>query len=65
MAILKVSLPDDAQHWVDGQVQSGLFLDESDVVRHLIRCEMVRADKHACVEPSSIVEGETGGNDRA
>ena len=37
MATLELSLPDDIRNWISQQVKTGLYIDESDVVRDVIR----------------------------
>ena len=60
MATMKVSLPDPLHDWVEAQVEAGLYANNSDYVRDLIRKDQVRAEKVAAMQ-RAITEGLASG----
>ena len=47
MATMNVSLPDAMKQWVEEQVETGRYVNASDVVRDLVRREQERAEARA------------------
>jgi len=45
MATMNISLPDPMRDWVEVQTKSGLYANNSDYVRDLIRKDQLRAQK--------------------
>lgn len=57
MATMNISLPDAMRDWVEKQLESGLYANNSDYVRDLIRKDQQRAEK-AGVEQAWATEIE-------
>lgn len=45
MATMNISLPDQMRDWVESQIESGLYSNNSDYVRDLIRKDQLRNQK--------------------
>lgn len=45
MATMNISLPDKMRDWVEDQIDSGLYANNSDYMRDLIRKDQQRAEK--------------------
>lgn len=50
MATMNISLPDPMRDWVEAQLVSGLYANNSDYVRDLIRQDQLRAQKQAALQ---------------
>ena len=56
MATMNISLPEPMRHWVEEQIESGLYSNNSDYVRDLIRKDQLRAKKQAILQ-TAIEQG--------
>lgn len=45
MATMNISLPDKMRDWIENQIDSGLYANNSDYVRDLIRKDQQRSEK--------------------
>lgn len=61
MATMNISLPDPMRDWVESQIGTGLYANNSDYVRDLIRKDQLRAEKMAVLQ-QAITEGVDSGN---
>ena len=50
MANVNVSMPDPMKQWVDGQAESGRYLDAGDYIRNLIRQDQERTTKISAMQ---------------
>ena len=50
MANVNVSMPDPMKQWVDGQAESGRYLDAGDYLRNLIRQDQERTTKISAMQ---------------
>ena len=62
MATMNISLPDPMRDWVESQIDSGLYANNSDYIRDLIRKDQQRTDKIKALQ-AAIDEGFTSGDD--
>jgi len=60
MATMNISLPQQMKDWVEAQTKDGKYANSSDVVRDLIRRELVRREKIAAMQ-EKIDEGYASG----
>lgn len=60
MAILNVSVTDPMRAWVEAQVEGGMYANNSDYVRDLIRKDQERAEKFRALK-AAIAEGLASG----
>lgn len=60
MATMNISLPDQMRDWVDAQIDSGLYSNNSDYVRDLIRKDQLRNQKVLAMQ-QAIDEGLSSG----
>lgn len=61
MATMNISLPDAMRDWVERQLETGLYANNSDYVRDLIRKDQQRAEKQAVLQ-QAITAGLESGN---
>ncbi|MGS2723992.1 type II toxin-antitoxin system ParD family antitoxin [Porticoccus sp. GXU_MW_L64] len=61
MATMNISLPDQMRDWVEAQIDTGLYSNNSDYVRDLIRKDQQRADKVQALQ-KAITEGLESGD---
>ncbi len=47
MVTMEISLPDAMKAWLGAQVETGQYIDASEVIRTLVRREQLRAEKIA------------------
>jgi len=64
MATMNISLPDPMRDWVEVQTKSGLYANNSDYVRDLIRKDQLRAQKLQVMQ-HAITEGIKSGEPKA
>ena len=50
MATMNISLPQQMKDWVEEQTKDGKYANSSDVVRDLIRRELVKREKIAAMQ---------------
>jgi antitoxin ParD1/3/4 len=56
MATMNISLPEPMRDWVEAQIETGLYSNNSDYVRDLIRRDQLRAAKMATLQ-QAITDG--------
>lgn len=56
MATMNISLPDSMREWVESQLATGLYANNSDYVRDLIRKDQLYSGKLAALQ-HAITEG--------
>ncbi len=61
MGTMNISLPDTLRDWVDAQSQSGLYANNSDYVRDLIRKDQLKNEKFQLLQ-TAITEGFESGD---
>ena len=61
MATMNISLPDPMKDWVETQIESGLYSNNSDYVRDLIRKDQLRAQKIKTMQ-QAITDGLRSGD---
>ena len=49
MATMNISLPQEMKDWVEAQTKDGKYANSSDVVRDLIRRELIKREKIAAM----------------
>lgn len=64
MATMNISLPDQMRTWIETQIESGLYANNSDYVRDLIRRDQLRAKSFAAMQ-NAITEGMESGEPAA
>ena len=60
MATMNISLPDAMREWVEAQINTGLYANNSDYVRDLIRRDQLRTDQLRAMQ-QAITEGLESG----
>ena len=68
MATMNISLPDPMREWVESKIDSGLYANNSDYVRDLIRKDQQKTDKLKLLQQAiteGIESGDTGKLDMA
>ena len=60
MATMNISLPQEMKDWVEAQTKDGKYANSSDVVRDLIRRELIKREKIAAMN-EKIAEGYASG----
>lgn len=60
MATMNISLPDPMRDWVEAQTRSGLYANNSDYVRDLIRRDQMRIGKIETLQ-QAITQGLESG----
>lgn len=60
MATMNISLPDLMRDWVEVQTKSGLYANNSDYVRDLIRRDQLRAQKLRVMQQAIATGIESG-----
>ena len=60
MATMNISLPQEMKDWVEAQTKDGKYANSSDVVRDLIRRELIKREKIAAMN-EKIAEGLASG----
>lgn len=60
MATMNISLPDPMRDWVEKQLESGLYANNSDYVRDLIRKDQQRAEKLALLQQAIAAGLDSG-----
>ena len=60
MATMNISLPDPMRDWVEKQLESGLYANNSDYIRDLIRKDQQRAEKLAVLQQAITAGLESG-----
>ncbi len=68
MATMNISLPEPMREWVEIQIKSGQYANNSDYVRDLIRKDQQRAQKVAALQEAidmGLASGDAGGLDMA
>jgi antitoxin ParD1/3/4 len=60
MATMNISLPDPMRDWVDTQIESGLYANNSDYVRDLIRKDQQRRQQRQALQ-QAITQGIESG----
>ena len=63
MATMNISLPDPMRDWVEAQIESGLYANNSDYVRDLIRKDQLRAQRQRAMQ-QAITQGLESGEPR-
>lgn len=66
MATMNISLPDPMRDWVESRLATGLYANNSDYVRDLIRQDQLRTNKLAVLQQAitaGLESGEAGGLD--
>ena len=61
MGTMNVSLPDSLRDWVNAQSKNGLYANNSDYVRDLIRKDQLKNEKFQLLQ-SAITEGFNSGD---
>ena len=61
MATMNISLPDPMRDWVNARIESGLYANNSDYVRDLIRQDQLRAQKVQAMH-QAITDGLESGS---
>lgn len=61
MATMNISLPNAMRDWVDSQIDTGLYANNSDYVRDLIRQDQLRAQQRLAMQ-NAITEGINSGD---
>lgn len=61
MATMNISLPDPMRDWVESQLATGLYANNSDYVRDLIRKDQLRAERLAALQ-TAIRDGLESGD---
>jgi putative addiction module antidote protein, CC2985 family len=60
MATMNISLPDPMRDWVESQISSGLYANNSDYVRDLIRRDQLRSAKHVILQQAITAGMDSG-----
>lgn len=60
MATMNISIPDQMREWVDDQISTGLYANNSDYVRDLIRKDQVRRGKLLALQQAITAGVESG-----
>ena len=60
MATMNISIPEQMRNWVDDRIRSGLYANNSDYIRDLIRKDQLRNRQIAVVQ-SAISDGISSG----
>jgi antitoxin ParD1/3/4 len=60
MATMNISLPDPMREWVEAQTENGLYSNNSDYVRDLIRKDQLRTKKIEAMQ-AAITQGLESG----
>jgi len=60
MSTMNISVPDTMKHWVQTQVEKGLYANASDYIRDLIRQDQVRHEKQLAFQ-AAITKGLASG----
>jgi len=60
MGTMNISLPDPLRDWVDTQSKNGLYANNSDYVRDLIRKDQLKKEKFLLLQ-AAITEGFNSG----
>lgn len=63
MATMNISLPDPMRDWVESRLATGLYANNSDYVRDLIRQDQLRTNKLAVLQQAitdGLESGEAG-----
>lgn len=66
MATMNISLPDPMRDWVENQIASGMYSNNSDYVRDLIRKDQLRSQKMQAMQntiSAGIESGDAGALD--
>lgn len=61
MATMNISLPNAMRDWVKSQIDTGLYANNSDYVRDLIRQDQLRAQQRLAMQ-NAITEGINSGD---
>lgn len=61
MGTMNISLPDPMRDWVESQSKDGLYANNSDYVRALIREDRLKKEKFQLLQ-NAITEGFDSGN---
>ena len=60
MATMNISLPDSMRDWVESRIDTGLYSNNSDYVRNLIRKDQLREEKVNAMQ-KAITDGLESG----
>ena len=60
MATMNISLPDPMRDWVESRLATGLYANNSDYVRDLIRQDQLRTNKLAVLQQAITAGLESG-----
>lgn len=60
MATMNISLPDPMRNWVESQLETGLYANNSDYIRDLIRRDQQRVEKLALLQEAITAGLESG-----
>lgn len=60
MATMNISLPDPMRDWVEAQLETGLYANNSDYIRDLIRKDQQRSKKLAVLQQAITAGLESG-----
>lgn len=60
MATMNISLPSSMREWVEAQLSTGLYANNSDYVRDLIRRDQLRVEKIALLQQAITAGLESG-----
>lgn len=61
MATMNISLPDSMRTWVEAQLATGLYANNSDYIRDLIRKDQQRTEKLAVLQQVITAGLDSGG----
>lgn len=60
MATMNISLPDAMRDWVESQLETGLYANNSDYIRDLIRKDQQRTQKQVQLQQAIVAGIESG-----
>ena len=60
MATMNISIPDQMREWVEDQISTGLYANNSDYVRDLIRRDQIRNGKLQTLQQAVTAGLESG-----
>ncbi len=60
MSTMNISVPESMKHWVQSQIEKGLYANASDYIRDLIRQDQLRQEKLAAFQ-AAISRGLASG----
>ena len=60
MATMNISLPDSMRDWVESQLETGFYANNSDYIRDLIRKDQQRTQKQMQLQQAIVAGIESG-----